>query len=242
MRHLCAFLILVLTILVLTTTVVWSEESVRFESGPARVFLIELYSSEGCSSCPPADEWLNSLKDDEGLWRDFIPVAFHVDYWDYLGWKDPFASPDFTRRQRRYVSEWGKDTVYTPGFVLNGREWRRSTLPRAKGDAGHLVVEVQSDNSVSAHFKPAQSGAYTAHLTPLLFDQSSNITRGENAGRTLTHQFIATAHLEKEMINSGDALSATFETIPENTQALAVWVSRPDSQEPIQAAGGYLPA
>ena len=98
--------------------------SLSIESPPTQVDLIELYTSEGCSSCPPADRWVSSLQDEPGLWRDFIPLAFHVDYWDYIGWVDRFASPAFTARQYRYAAQQSMRTVYTPGFFNNGKEWR----------------------------------------------------------------------------------------------------------------------
>ena len=65
-----------------------------FESGPQRTHLLELFTSEGCSSCPPAEAWLSKLKADPRLWKDFVPLAFHVDYWDHLGWRDPFAAKE----------------------------------------------------------------------------------------------------------------------------------------------------
>src|SRR3954471_82099 len=92
----------------------------RFASGETRTHVLELYSSEGCSSCPPAEAWLGSLRDAPGLLRDFVPVAFRVAYWDGLGWRDRFASKEFTARQYAYAAAWGSDGVYTPGFVLNG--------------------------------------------------------------------------------------------------------------------------
>src|SRR5688572_1610666 len=105
-------------------------DAFRLQSPAQQVHLLELYTSEGCSSCPPADRWLSDLKDDPGLWKNFVPVAFHVDYWDHLGWKDKFARAAHTSRQRRYADEWGANTVYTPGLVLDGAEWRsRERLP-----------------------------------------------------------------------------------------------------------------
>src|SRR3954462_6751955 len=85
-----------------------------FESKPARAHLIELYTSEGCSSCPRAEEWMSGLKNQANLWRDIVPVAFHVDYWDRLGWRDPFASKLWTARQTEYSARWKTDSVYTP--------------------------------------------------------------------------------------------------------------------------------
>src|SRR5581483_3259392 len=101
-----------------------TPSGVTLRSGDSQASLIELFSSEGCSSCPPAEEWLSGLQTSNGLWKEFVPVSFHVDYWDYLGWKDKWASPEFTRRQRSYASLFNSDSVYTPEFVLNGREWK----------------------------------------------------------------------------------------------------------------------
>ena len=96
----------------------------RFGSGPQQTALIELYTSEGCSSCPPAESWMSRLKDSPGLWKQFVPIAFHVDYWDRLGWRDRFSSTRWTERQRRYASLWESESVYTPAVVVNGREQR----------------------------------------------------------------------------------------------------------------------
>jgi hypothetical protein len=91
-----------------------ADEAV-FESGANKVHLLELFTSEGCSSCPPAEEWLTKLKQNPGLWRDFVPVAFHVDYWDHLGWRDRFAAKEWTARQQMYATRWKAESVYTPG-------------------------------------------------------------------------------------------------------------------------------
>ena len=107
--------------------------SLSVKSPATQVDLIELYTSEGCSSCPPADRWVSSLQNEPGLWRDFIPVAFHVDYWDYIGWPDRFASPAFTARQYVYAQQQSMRTVYTPGFFNNGKEWRWRSHKLGKG-------------------------------------------------------------------------------------------------------------
>src|SRR5258705_5915226 len=80
------------------------------ESEATQTSLIELYTSEGCSSCPPAEEWLGQLGKHPRLWRDFVPVAFHVDYWDGLGWPDRFARKQFTERQYAYSKSWGTES------------------------------------------------------------------------------------------------------------------------------------
>src|SRR5205823_9928722 len=99
-------------------------DNVVFESGPKKIQLLELFTSEGCSSCPPAEASLGRLVNDPRLWHEFVPVAFPVDYWDRLGRKHPLASVEWTKRQRLYAANWNAETVYTPAFVLNGREWR----------------------------------------------------------------------------------------------------------------------
>src|SRR5258706_11293884 len=98
------------------------------KSGPTTAALVELYTSEGCSSCPPADRWLTTMGH-ATTDRAFVPIAFHVAYWDYLGWKDAFADMRFTERQRQFARAAGANSVYTPQVVLGGRdfpEWRRT--------------------------------------------------------------------------------------------------------------------
>ena len=96
-----------------------------FQSGAGQVTLLELYTSEGCSSCPPAETWLSRLKDSPELWKSVVPVAFHVDYWDYLGWQRSLGDKGLLgQAARRYANSWGSDQIYTPGVVRNGREWK----------------------------------------------------------------------------------------------------------------------
>jgi hypothetical protein len=77
-----------------------SVASLQLDSGERQVTLLELYTSQGCSSCPPAERWLNTYIDNNKLWREVVPVAFHVDYWDYIGWQDTFAAAAYGERQR----------------------------------------------------------------------------------------------------------------------------------------------
>ena len=110
-----------------------------FQSGPAATALIELYTSEGCSSCPPAERWLSELKTDKALWTAFVPVAFHITYWDDLGWPDAYAKPAFTQRQRDYASAWNSPSIYTPEFVYQGREWHLRDSPPPASRPGVLT-------------------------------------------------------------------------------------------------------
>ena len=132
-------------------TLISARAETTFQSGPQRVSLLEVYTSEGCSSCPPAESWLGELKNQDRLWKEIVPVAFHVDYWDGLGWKDRFAREEYTSRQRAYSAAWGTSSVYTPGFVFDGAEWQGwfngSPLPGPSDrPAGKLEVTDQKSN------------------------------------------------------------------------------------------------
>src|SRR6476659_1367183 len=137
---------------------IFASEPKTFESGDTQSSLIELFTSEGCSSCPPAEKWLSALKSSSDLWKKAVPVAFHVDYWDHLGWRDRFAKPEFTSRQQRYAAAWGGDSVYTPGFVVNGKEWRGwfggNATPTSSTKVGVFRVSLGTDGKVSASYTP----------------------------------------------------------------------------------------
>ena len=214
-----------------------------FSSGENRTHLIELFSSEGCSSCPPAEEWLGGLRASPALWRDFVPVAFHVVYWDRLGWRDRFASKEFTNRQYAYSAAWHSDNVYTPEFVVDGSEWRHSSvinpvIPSAES-AGVLSAAWTADGMCRVAF--SRSGKYEVHLALLGGNISSKVGAGENGGRTLHHEFVA-LHLESAPVDGGTAelKLARPEVTGISRYALAVWITRRGELAPVQATGGWL--
>src|SRR6266566_907051 len=130
-----------------------------FESGETAATVIELFTSEGCSSCPKADAWMSQLKSSRDVWKNIVPAAFHVDYWDGLGWPDRFAKPEFTQRQRRYAFSWPTGAVYTPTFVVNGKEWpgffKREAAPKAGPEkVGILAVALKGESEAVATFSP----------------------------------------------------------------------------------------
>ncbi|MFT3736805.1 MAG: DUF1223 domain-containing protein [Rhodocyclaceae bacterium] len=161
------------------------------------VALLELYTSEGCSSCPPADRWLSLLGANAKLRANVVPLAFHVPYWDYIGWKDRFASPQFEQRQRQAAQQRRSPTVYTPQVLFNGvnlGDWYRGGLDRALAqlaatapramltlstnrEAGDLVVSLSGQ-------APARSKLWLARYENGL---SSSVKTGENAGVLLRH-------------------------------------------------------
>ena len=219
---------------------------VTFESGQTKTHLLELYTSEGCSSCPPAEAWLSKLKEEPRLWREFVPIAFHVDYWDRLGWRDPFASKQWTARQYEYSARWKSNSVYTPGFVLNGREWRNSGVPApARETPGVLKLTVRENDSVSASFSPASAEArkFEVHVARLGFDLNINVKAGENGGRKLQHDFVALGLTKGSLAPGATELRLPATTQPEASNsrgAIVAWVTEAGQIEPIQAVGGWL--
>lgn len=167
--------------------------------------LVELYTSEGCSSCPQADRWLSTL-DRLGARGAVVPLALHVDYWDYLGWRDPFAKHSFSLRQRELAALAHASFVYTPQVLLQGGDFRawgsaafdeqlarvnagpakaaiRLSLTQAHQDA--LRVDAHADLA-DAH-QPSGAALYLASYENRLV---SRVRRGENEGRTLTHDYV----------------------------------------------------
>lgn len=223
-----------------------SAEEIVFESKPARTHLLELFTSEGCSSCPPAEAWLSKLKTEPQLWRDFVPVTFHVDYWDHLGWRDPFASKMWTARQSAYSARWKSNAVYTPGFVLDGGEWRIRPLPPSGPEAPGVLKITLANGEAATAFQPAAGGGreYEIHVARLGFGLETKVKAGENRGRKLLHDFVVLS-LTSERMNGG-ARQLRFPTVPlpqgaDSRGALAAWVTEAGQIEPIQAVGGWLP-
>ena len=172
------------------------------ESPDNRVVLLELYTSEGCSSCPPADHFLTGLKDAGISSRHLIPLAFHVTYWDYIGWKDRFADKAFDERQRLQARRNKQRTIYTPQFMMSGADYRSYasfdqdvakavsqpsavdlTLSSSRR-GGELELLLVTDSSRSEN---AEIGVYFAVLENNL---SSEVDDGENEGKTLHHDYV----------------------------------------------------
>lgn len=223
-----------------------AAEPVVVRSGPGRAALLELFTSEGCSSCPGADAWLGTLEGKPGLWTAFVPVGFHVTYWDRLGWPDPWAAKAYTDRQRRHSDRWGSWRVYTPGFVTNGVEGRLAALPKTPGaKAGTLEARAAGRRVRVAYApEPGSPRAARAFAATLGMGLESRVRSGENAGRTLEHSFTALALTQAPLRCGRTSCTAELELPPPAAAAprtaLAVWVEGADGV-PLQAAGGPLP-
>ena len=177
--------------------------SCKAESGAFKAQVVELYTSEGCSSCPPADKWLSTLKAGKAA-APTVVQAFHVGYWDYIGWVDRFATPAHTARQRQ-IASWNRQTsVYTPQLVLQGRDWRdwwsKPQLPAVQEPAGFKIVLQQTGPDQFEALVSPQSGnptagsptaaKWSAYWTLTEDGHSSKVKAGENAGELLQHDFV----------------------------------------------------
>jgi hypothetical protein len=230
-----------------------SAEPITFQSSTRQTALLELYTSEGCSSCPPAESWLSKLKNAEGLWTNFVPVAFHVDYWNYLGWRDKLSSEEFTERQQDYARVWPAQDIYTPEFILDGREWHdwfglRGAPSQSETRAGVLSTSSIDGRHWQATFIPAATGTedYEVTAAVLVSELGSDVTAGENSGRHLNHDFAALSLITRPLAAHTNGFSGSFIIDPgpkgiAGRLALAVWVTRNGHLEPLQATGGWLP-
>lgn len=173
------------------------------KSGVNTTPLLELYTSEGCSSCPPADKWISKIKHDKS---EVTPLAFHVDYWDYIGWKDKFSKAAYSDRQRKTAAFGGAGFVYTPQFVFNGRDfkgWDNSRLNNAVNQTQqsasranlklNVVSEADGGITLKANAEAVNpDDSKKADVFVALYENGlvTNVQAGENVGRQLKHDYV----------------------------------------------------
>ncbi len=176
--------------------------------------VVELYTSQGCSSCPPADEILHKLAKRD----DVIPLALHVDYWDYIGWKDSFADPAYTKRQHAYARALGERSVYTPQMIIAGSDHVIGAKAMDVTDkiriygaqpTGVSVQMVRSGDNVIIKGTAQSRQKMVVHLVRYSPSNRVAIRRGENAGRTLDYTNVVTEWKTVAKWDGRDALSLT---------------------------------
>jgi len=219
---------------VVVAACMWTVMPARAEvcsakSGSRTVALVELYTSEGCDSCPPADRWLASTFPVGATGANAIALAFHVDYWDRLGWKDRFAAPEWTERQHAAARANRSSFVYTPQVLVQGRElagWRSKTAAAAVAATAaaparaSVALEAEARRGVlavkaAAHVQRDADRAGAA-LYVVLADSAhvSEVKAGENAGARLAHDHVVRA------LRGGFAVNGSGEAIGEITLPL----------------------
>lgn len=179
--------------------------------------VVELFTSQGCASCPPADELMRSLAEQD----DVIALSLHVDYWDYIGWKDEFADPKNAQRQRAYAHAAGRRSVYTPEMIVNGESdivgakpmQLAAAIEKHKSVAKRVDVQLlRAGSMVTISARALRQGLDPMEIVMLRYTPSrvSQITRGENKGKTLeyvnvTHDWQVVAHWDGQAALDLDA-------------------------------------
>lgn len=211
--------------------------------------VVELYTSQGCAACPPADDLLNQIADHGAV----LPLALHVDYWDYIGWADTFGKPAFSERQKSYARKMGRKSVYTPQMIIGG-------LDDVQGNAamqvmaqiaehrmnplggGQIAIEIVAQDGGGLRINASSPGVldYAVDVQIVRFQDKATveIMAGENAGREITYRNIVTDWMVLDTWDGGTPFSYTLtETVPDGT-GLAVLVQE-QGLGPILGAARY---
>lgn len=205
----------------LTAFSTFAAEKLTVNSGSKQISVVELYTSEGCSSCPPADKWFKALTQTPKQEADILALAFHVDYWDYIGWKDRFADPKYTSRQRLLGANNAQRTIYTPEFFVNGKEARgtRNVLAKIRQDQNrpspiNLTLSVsKNQHSIMLELETSDNSlTQSLHHRYFVYenDLTTKVKRGENGGETLNHERVVRY------------MSAAFESKPSDRHSIKI--------------------
>lgn len=233
---------------VLATLPAFAASPCSVNSGELTPVIVELYTSEGCDSCPPADRWLSKTITERSKDAAFIALAYHVDYWDYIGWKDAFAQPAFAQRQSTLAANGGASGVYTPQIFVNGsddRSWTSGAARRAA--AGRASVKF----SVTTHWK-SEGAALSMGITGKLTEPApgvrfryaltenglvSAVKAGENRGVTLHHDAVvrATGALPTDAIGAF-ALNVPVPRVVRQANSLLHVIAEDARGKPLAAA------
>ena len=217
------------------------------QSAAQQTPLVELYTSEGCSSCPPADRWVSGLKAVPGPGGQpaVLAAAFHVSYWDRLGWADRFASADFTARQAAQMQPSGARYVYTPQVLVNGRDWRGwPVLPASASAPARASIHLQRQGGAQVAVTvrpglgaPSKLGGWWALLED---GHTSAVHAGENRGEQLRHDHVVRRYGQLAAWVPGAAAQSSLISAPHNGEGgrmarLLVVVTDAATGAPLQA-------
>jgi hypothetical protein len=224
-------LVAVATVVVLGCTGEAQSASKRASNDPPRTVVLELFTSQGCSSCPPADKLLSKLGGEDFHRGVIVPLAYHVDYWNHLGWSDPFSSPKWSARQREYAASIQGSSVYTPQLIVNGTvqlvgssernvraEIERQLQARDRGTVviDRIVIDRtgREGNELEVQLRAELDRSTTDHRVDVvvaLFENgmATAVSRGENANRNLADDYIVRWQ------------SRAFEQAPDGTEVTA---------------------
>jgi hypothetical protein len=201
--------------------------------------VVELFTSQGCSSCPPADKMLHALSERD----DVIALALHVDYWDYIGWKDQFALPKFTKRQREYAALNNRRSIYTPQMIVNGVtsvvgakaiKLSEAISEHAASPSGVDLRLSQNDNRVVINVDAnGAEGPFVVQIVRYAPRSEVRITRGENMGKTLTYANVVT---DWNVLGEWNGIKPLSMSTPLNASVPVVVIVQKQRFGPILAA------
>ena len=226
----------------------YAGDSIVVKSGDKKTAVVELYTSEGCSSCPPADRWLSRLIEIPRDEIDVLALSFHVDYWNYLGWKDRFSSADYTRRQRQLGANNSQRTIYTPEFFVDGIEARGANKILSKIRKSNrqnapleLELKVTRDETgllLQLHSPGDRATVGQLHHRYLVYENNlaTDVKRGENSGERLEHQQVVRfmSRARSLQVDNSYRIPIDADWQPENI-GVAVVVTSPGSRHYLQA-------
>jgi len=227
---------------------VYAGDPIMVSSGDRQTAVVELYTSEGCSSCPSADRWLSQLLKAPRDELNVLALAFHVDYWDYLGWKDRFSSAAYTSRQRELGANNLQRTIYTPEFFVNGMEARGTNNILAKIQQANqkpapldLQLKVSRDKTnliLELHSPADRDTIGQVHHRYLVYENnlSTDVKRGENSGEKLEHQQVVRylSHAQNLQVKNNHRIAIDPDWQSENI-GVAVLVTSPGGRDYLQA-------
>jgi len=220
MRILATFCLLLFTV-----SIVSAQETRTVKSPPHRVAMLELYTSEGCSSCPPADRWLSKLRKTGISERRLVPMAFHVTYWDYIGWRDSFGKEQYDLRQRHLGRANGLNTIYTPQFVLDGKDFRRYARftgsvqaindEQAEVDLSLSLSEDGGKLSIDLLAETARSEVKDIALFIAVLESNlmTAVEAGENEDETLHHDYVVRVLYGPEFVSRPEEQGALMQSL-----------------------------
>lgn len=216
------------------------------------VIVLELFTSQGCSSCPPADAVLEEIKNNSNP-KEIIPLSYHVDYWDYIGWKDPFASKQFTKKQRFYGHKFNSSSIYTPQLVINGKEHivgsDRTNIIRkiehklkSKKNPNTITLKNVAKQNSNIDFSYHIDGNIenkNIHFILVLNEKTTSVKRGENSNRTLTNNNIVVKEEIKPIANNNGTYSLEIPKIVTEKDSLKLVVLISDTAFDIHTGTQY---
>ena len=226
----------------------YASDPIVVSSGDKQIAVVELYTSEGCSSCPSADKWLSKLVKVPKDEVEVLALAFHVDYWNYLGWKDRFSSADYTSRQRQLGANNRQNTIYTPEFFVNGMEARGTSkildkIKQANQQQAPLALKLKVSRDKTGLLLELDSPADRdtigqVHHRYLVYENnlSTDVKRGENSGEVLKHEQVVRYMSEAKSLQSENQhrIAIDPDWQPQNI-GVAVLVTSPGNQHYLQA-------